>query len=112
MTTAQPTASYVLKGPDDRETFEAVPGKWFYAPGGAITGMTVFSRCGRVKAKWGDEIHYYRGDWFVGPWTEEVARRAARRNRALLAFRCRICGRFLNQTDWFVDCCARCEDLS
>jgi hypothetical protein len=88
-----PIESRVLRGPDDLETFEWAPGKWFYGPGRDITGMTVFTPTGRVKANWGDTIHHVgRGLYFVGEVDWATARKANARRRAILAPRCEDCG--------------------
>lgn len=39
-----------------RELWEWIPGKAFYDPDGTISGLTVFTLAGRVKAGFGDWI--------------------------------------------------------
>lgn len=95
--------SRILRGPDDHETFEWAPGKWFYGPRGTVTGMTVFTPTGHVKANWGDVIHHVaRGLFFVGEVDWAVVRKTNARRRAAIAPRCELCGAFTNR-GWHED---------
>ncbi len=46
----------VLTRENGRELFEWIAGKAYYEPDGSISGLTVFTPAGRVKAEFGDVI--------------------------------------------------------